>query len=441
VNKSWSLRNQILKLTREYYIEEFSKNQFNPGERIPFSGRVFDSEEVTNLVESSLDFWLTSGRFSKEFETRFASFMDSKFCLLVNSGSSANLVAFSTLTSPQLGDRRIRPGDEVITVAAGFPTTVAPIIQNGCVPVFLDVELGTYNIDVKQLEIALSPKTKAIMIAHTLGNPFDVESIMDFANKHHLWVVEDCCDAVGSEVNGKKVGTFGHLATVSFYPAHHMTMGEGGAVITNMSKLFVIARSFRDWGRDCYCEPGKDNTCGRRFGGQHGELPFGYDHKYVYSHIGYNLKVTDMQAAVGVAQLEKLPSFIQKRKENFRLLNDFLKTFEEYFLLPRVLDKHDPSWFGYPITVKMNAPFTRDEFTQFLESKGVQTRLVFAGNLTKQPAFLNVTYRIVGNLKNTDVVMKDTLFIGVYPGIDVIRLEYMMSTISEFVTLKAGQKG
>jgi CDP-4-dehydro-6-deoxyglucose reductase, E1 len=440
VSNSWNLRNQILKLTREYYIEEFSKNQFNPGERIPFSGRVFDSEEVSNLVESSLDFWLTSGRFSKEFETRFASFMDSKFCLLVNSGSSANLVAFSTLTSPQLGDRRIRPGDEVITVAAGFPTTVAPIIQNGCVPVFLDVELGTYNIDVKQLEIALSPKTKAIMIAHTLGNPFDVESIMEFANKHHLWVVEDCCDAVGSEVNGKKVGTFGHLATVSFYPAHHMTMGEGGAVITNMSKLFVIARSFRDWGRDCYCEPGKDNTCGRRFGGQHGELPFGYDHKYVYSHIGYNLKVTDMQAAVGVAQLEKLPSFIQKRKENFRVLNDFLKTFEEYFLLPRVLDNHDPSWFGYPITIKNKAPFTRDQFTQFLESKGVQTRLVFAGNLTKQPAFLDVTYRVVGDLKNTDVVMKDTLFIGVYPGIDKIRLEYMMSTISEFVTLKVGQK-
>jgi CDP-4-dehydro-6-deoxyglucose reductase, E1 len=438
VNKSWSLRNQILKLTREYYIEEFSKNQFNPGERIPFSGRVFDFEEVTNLVESSLDFWLTSGRFSKEFETRFASFMDSKFCLLVNSGSSANLVAFSTLTSPQLGDRRIRPGDEVITVAAGFPTTVAPIIQNGCVPVFLDVELGTYNIDVKQLEIALSPKTKAIMIAHTLGNPFDVKSIMDFANKHHLWVVEDCCDAVGSEVNGKKVGTFGHLATVSFYPAHHMTMGEGGAVITNMSKLFVIARSFRDWGRDCYCEPGKDNTCGRRFGGQHGELPFGYDHKYVYSHIGYNLKVTDMQAAVGLAQLEKLPSFIQKRIDNFRVLNDFLKTFEEYFLLPRVLDKHNPSWFGYPITVKSNAPFSRDEFTQYLESKGIQTRLVFAGNLTKQPAFKNVTYRIVDNLKNTDIVMKDTLFIGVYPGIDKIRLEYMMSTISEFVTLKVG---
>jgi CDP-4-dehydro-6-deoxyglucose reductase, E1 len=440
VNKSKNLRNQILELTKEYYFEEFSMNQFYPGERIPFSGRVFDSEEVTNLVESSLDFWLTSGRFSKEFETRFASFMDSRFCLLVNSGSSANLVAFSTLTSPQLGDRRLQPGDEVITVAAGFPTTVAPIIQNGCVPVFIDVELGTYNVDVKQLEIALSPKTKAIMIAHTLGNPFDVEAIMDFANINHLWVIEDCCDAVGSEVNGKKVGTFGHLATVSFYPAHHMTMGEGGAVITNMSKLFVIARSFRDWGRDCYCEPGKDNTCGRRFGGQHGELPFGYDHKYVYSHIGYNLKVTDMQAAVGLAQLEKLPSFIQKRKENFRILNDFLKTFEEYFLLPRVLDKHDPSWFGYPITVKINAPFTRDEFTQYLESKGVQTRLVFAGNLTKQPAFLNVTYRIVGNLRNTDVVMKDTLFIGVYPGIDRTRMEYMMGTISDFVNLKEGLK-
>jgi CDP-4-dehydro-6-deoxyglucose reductase, E1 len=438
VSKSSNIRNQILKLTREYYVEEFSRNQFNPGERIPFSGRVFDSEEVINLVKSSLDFWLTSGRFSKEFETRFASFMESKFCLLVNSGSSANLVAFSTLTSPQLGDRRIQPGDEVITVAAGFPTTVAPIIQNGCVPVFLDVELGTYNIDVKQLEIALSPKTKAIMIAHTLGNPFDVESIMDFANKNNLWVVEDCCDAVGSEVNGKKVGTFGHLATVSFYPAHHMTMGEGGAVITNVSKLFVIARSFRDWGRDCYCEPGKDNTCGRRFGGQHGELPFGYDHKYVYSHIGYNLKVTDMQAAVGLAQLEKLPSFIQKRKENFRELNDFLKTFEEYFLLPRVLDNHDPSWFGYPITIKNQAPFTRDEFTQYLERKGVQTRLVFAGNLTKQPAFLNVKYRVIGSLEKTNIVMKDTLFIGVYPGIDYDRLEYMINMISDFINLKVG---
>ena len=438
MSKSYNLRDQILKLTKEYYIEEFTKNYFVPGERIPFSGRVFDSEEVTNLVESSLDFWLTSGRFSKEFEIRFASFMNSKYCLLVNSGSSANLVAFSTLTSPQLGDRRIRPGDEVITVAAGFPTTVAPIIQNGCVPVFIDVELGTYNIDVKQLEIALSPKTKAIMIAHTLGNPFDIEAIMDFANKNHLWVIEDCCDAVGSEVNGKKVGTFGHLATVSFYPAHHMTMGEGGAVITNMSKLFVIARSFRDWGRDCYCEPGKDNTCGRRFGGQHGELPFGYDHKYVYSHIGYNLKVTDMQAAVGLAQLEKLPSFIQKRKENFRELNDFLKTFEEYFLLPRVLDNHDPSWFGYPITIKNQAPFTRDEFTQYLERKGVQTRLVFAGNLTKQPAFLNVKYRVIGSLEKTNIVMKDTLFIGVYPGIDDDRLEYMINMISDFINLKVG---
>jgi CDP-4-dehydro-6-deoxyglucose reductase, E1 len=433
-----SLRYQILELTKEFYKEEYSKVSFIPGDKIPFSGRVFDSDELTNLVDSSLDFWLTSGRFSREFEKRFASFMDTKYCLLVNSGSSANLVAFSTLTSPQLGDRRVKMGDEVITVAAGFPTTVAPIVQNGCVPVFVDVELGTYNIDVKQLEAALSPKTKAIMIAHTLGNPFDVEAVMEFANKHHLWVIEDCCDAVGSEVNGKKVGTFGHLATVSFYPAHHMTMGEGGAVITNMSKLFVIARSFRDWGRDCYCEPGKDNTCGRRFGGQHGDLPFGYDHKYVYSHIGYNLKVTDMQAAVGLAQLDKLPSFIQKRKDNFKKLNDYLSRFDDYLLLPKILDKHDPSWFGYPITVKDSAPFARDEFTNYLESKGIQTRLVFAGNLTKQPAFINVNYRVIRSLKNTNVVMNDTLFIGVYPGIDDDMLGYMTSTISDFINLRVG---
>jgi CDP-6-deoxy-D-xylo-4-hexulose-3-dehydrase len=438
MDKSSLLREKILNLTREYYKETFILDSYKHGDRIPFSGRVFDSEELSNLVGSSLDFWLTSGRFSKEFEERFSEFINSKYCLLVNSGSSANLVAFSTLTSPLLGDRRINPGDEVITVAAGFPTTVAPIIQNGCIPVFIDIELGTYNIDVNQLETALSAKTKAIMIAHTLGNPFDVEAVIKFANKHHLWVIEDCCDALGSEVNGKKVGTFGHLATVSFYPAHHMTMGEGGAVITNMSKLFVIARSFRDWGRDCYCEPGKDNTCGRRFSGQHGNLPYGYDHKYVYSHIGYNLKVTDMQASVGLAQLEKLTLFIQRRKDNFKKLNEHLSQFEEYLLLPRVLENHDPSWFGYPITVRDSSPFTRDEFTFYLESKAIQTRLVFAGNLTKQPAFINVRYRVAGNLKNTDKVMNDTFFIGVYPGIDDDRLRYMLSSISKFINLKVG---
>lgn len=426
-------KQQILDLVVKYHTEEFIENQSTNVERVPFSGRVFDSEEMVNLVESSLEFWLTAGKYSKQFEADFKIYTDNKYTLLVNSGSSANLVAFSTLTSPQLGDRRIKPGDEVITVAAGFPTTVAPIVQNGCVPVFVDVEMGTYNIDTNYLKEALTEKTKAIMIAHTLGNPFDVEKVMEFANKHNLWVIEDCCDALGSTVNGKKVGTFGHISTVSFYPAHHMTMGEGGAVLTNISKLFVIARSFRDWGRDCYCEPGKDNTCGRRFAGQHGELPFGYDHKYVYSHVGYNLKVTDMQAAIGLAQLKKLPMFIKKRKENFNSLNVFLQDYRDFFELPIVKSNHEPSWFGYPITIKESAPFTRNQFVEYLENKGITTRLVFAGNLTKQPAFQNVSYRTIGNLPNTDLVMKNTLFIGVYPGIDLHKMNYMRLSISSFL--------
>ena len=432
MSKIQLIKQEILDLVIQYHNEKFINNLDVQENRVPFSGRIFDADEMVNLVDSSLDFWLTAGKYSNQFEKEFANFTDNKYSLLVNSGSSANLVAFSTLTSPQLGDRRIKPGDEVITVAAGFPTTVAPIIQNGCVPVFVDVELGTYNIDSSCLEAALTPKTKAIMIAHTLGNPFDVDKVMNFANKNNLWVVEDCCDALGSTVNGKKVGTFGHLATVSFYPAHHMTMGEGGAVLTNISKLFVIARSFRDWGRDCYCEPGKDNTCGRRFSGQHGDLPFGYDHKYVYSHIGYNLKVTDMQAAIGLAQLKKLPAFIVKRKENFGALMEFLLRYSDYLMLPVIKHGHDPAWFGFPITIRETAPFDRNQFVGFLEGYGITTRLVFAGNLTKQPAFKNINYRIVGNLSNTDYVMKNTLFIGVYPGIDQNKMIYLKNKIAEF---------
>jgi CDP-6-deoxy-D-xylo-4-hexulose-3-dehydrase len=358
--------------------------------------------------------------------------MSQKYCLLVNSGSSANLVAFSALTSPLLGENRIRPGDEVITVAAGFPTTVAPIIQNQCIPVFVDVDIHTLNIDVTQLDLALSEKTKAIMIAHTLGNPFDVKTIREFANKHNLWIVEDCCDAVGSTIDGQMVGTFGDIATVSFYPAHHMTMGEGGAVLTNNSRLFVAARSIRDWGRDCYCEPGKSNTCGRRFDQQHGELPYGYDHKYVYSHIGYNLKVTDMQAAIGLVQLKKLDGFITKRKENYNKLLKGLSKYNKYFLFPSILDGANPSWFGFSITLN-TSEFERNTLVSFLEENNIMTRLLFAGNLTKQPAFKNANYRTVGLLPSTDTVMHSTFFIGVYPGINDEMISYILDKFDEFV--------
>lgn len=426
------LRNEILQKTKEYYKEVFEPEMYKKGERIPFAGRVFDENELVNLIDSSLDFWLTAGRYANDFEYEFAQFMDVDHCLLVNSGSSANLVAFTTLTSPKLGDKRLKKGDEIITVAAGFPTTINPIIQNGLIPVFVDVELGTYNIKVDELEKALSDKTRAIMIAHTLGNPFDLDAIMDFANKHDLYVVEDCCDAVGSTYNGKKVGTFGHLSTVSFYPAHHMTMGEGGAVLTNDKNLMRIATSFRDWGRDCYCAPGADNTCGRRFSMQHGRLPQGYDHKYVYSHIGYNLKVTDMQAAIGMAQLDKLPSFIEKRKENFIRIKELLLPYKEYLILPKATENSDPSWFGFPITVKENDKFTRNELTQYLEDNKIMTRLLFAGNVTKQPAYLDIECRIVGDLENTDYVMNNTFFIGVYPGIGDDQVEYINKTFKTF---------
>ena len=399
---------------------------------IPFSGRVYDSEEITNLIDASLDFWITSGPYSKQFEAEFAEFMQQKYCLLVNSGSSANLVAFSSLTSPLLGEKRILPGSEVITVAAGFPTTVAPIIQNNCVPVFVDVDIETLNIDTSLIEEAITEKTRAIMIAHTLGNPFDVRKIREIADKYNLWIVEDCCDAVGSTVDGKMVGTFGDVATVSFYPAHHMTMGEGGAVLTNNSRIFVAARSIRDWGRDCYCEPGESNTCGRRFSQQHGDLPYGYDHKYVYSHIGYNLKVTDLQAAIGVAQLKKLNSFISARIDNYNFLINGLSKYKNILLFPKVLNEAKVSWFGFPITLNTDK-FTRNELVAHLEGNGVMTRLLFAGNLTKQPAFKEVNYRVHGELVNTDKVMANTLFVGVYPGINSQMREKMLMILKVFL--------
>jgi len=435
---SMKRRQKIIDFVNDVYNEE-NKNPINMGwdesKVIPFSGRIYDYEEVSNLIDASLDFWITSGPYSKEFEVKFADYMSQKYCLLVNSGSSANLVAFSSLTSPLLGERRVRAGDEVITVAAGFPTTVAPIIQNQCVPVFVDVDIETLNIDVAKLEQALSPRTKAIMIAHTLGNPFDVKTITAFAKKHNLWIVEDCCDAVGSTVDGEMVGTFGDIATVSFYPAHHMTMGEGGAVLTSNSRLFVAARSIRDWGRDCYCEPGQSNTCGRRFSQQHGDLPYGYDHKYVYSHIGYNLKVTDMQAAIGLAQLKKLDSFIERRRSNYSMLYDGLKKYQDYFIFPIVAKGVNPSWFGFPMTLKTDL-FTRNEIINYLEENNIMTRLLFAGNLTKQPAFSEAKYRVVGDLNDTDKVMENTFFIGVYPGINDEMIQYMLDVISRFIVTR-----
>ena len=426
------LREEILEKTKEYYNAKFASEEYKTGDRIPYARRVFDENELVNLVDASLDFWLTAGRYANDFEYKFAQFMDVEHCLLVNSGSSANLVAFTTLTSPKLGERRLKKGDEVITVAAGFPTTINPIIQNGLIPVFVDVELSTYNIKVEDLESALSEKTKAIMIAHTLGNPFNLDAVMEFANKYDLFVVEDCCDAVGSTYNGKKVGTFGHIATVSFYPAHHITMGEGGAVLTNDDELMRIATSFRDWGRDCYCGPGADNTCGRRFSMQYGKLPVGYDHKYVYSHIGYNLKVTDMQAAVGMAQLEKLPLFIEKRKENFRKTKVVLEKYNEFLILPEATKNADPSWFGFPITVKENDKFSRNDLTIFLEKNMIMTRLLFAGNVTKQPAYLDIECRIVGELVNTDYIMNNTFFIGVYPEINDEQIAYISEMFDKF---------
>lgn len=426
-------RDEILNLVKEYYKANFASKTFEPGKTmIPFAGRIFNEEELIHLVDSSLDFWLTTGRYAEEFEAKFAEFMQQRSCLLVNSGSSANLIALATLTSPLLKTNRLKPGDEILTVAAGFPTTVNPSIQYGLTPVFVDVELDTFNIKVEAIENAISEKTKAIMLAHTLGNPFDLDTVKSIADKYGLYLIEDCCDAVGSTYNGKMVGTFGDLATTSFYPAHHITMGEGGSVLTSNPLLKRIATSMRDWGRDCYCDPGCDNTCGRRFKGQYGELPQGYDHKYVYSHIGYNLKVTDMQAAIGVAQLKKLPFFVEARKLNFKKLYDGLKKYEEYLILPKATPKSDPSWFGFPFNIRENGKFTRKQLAEFLESKKILTRQLFAGNMLRQPAFQNVNYRISGELINTDYIMHNTIFIGVYPGIDDERIEYILTVFEQF---------
>lgn len=425
------MRSEILGKTREYFKSK-PQRKIIPGENyIPVSGKLLDEEDLVNLVDASLDMWLTAGRFADQFEKEFAEFNDQKYCLLVNSGSSANLVAFATLTSPMLEDKQVKSGDEVITVAAGFPTTVNPIVQHGCVPVFIDVELGTYEVDVSQLESALSSKTKAVMIAHTLGNVFNVRAVKDFCQKHDLWLIEDCCDAVGAEFEGQKVGTFGDIATVSFYPAHHITMGEGGAVLTNSPKLKKIAESFRDWGRDCWCPPGKDNTCNKRFDWQLGELPHGYDHKYIYAHVGYNLKVSDMQAAIGCSQLKKLPWFIEKRNHNFAILKKLLSGTEESLILPEATPGSRPSWFGFPISVREGAKVTRNELVQYLEKNKIGTRLLFAGNLIRQPLYRNIEKRVIGDLENTDFIMNNTFWVGVYPELNEEHLEYIAMKIKE----------
>jgi CDP-6-deoxy-D-xylo-4-hexulose-3-dehydrase len=429
------LRSEIARLVGEYYAAAFTDEVFVPGKTaIPASTKVFDARELVNLVDSALDFWLTTGRFAKRFEHDFARLMGVRHAILVNSGSSANLAALSALTSPRLRGRRLNPGDEVVTVATGFPTTVNPIVQNGLVPVFVDVEIPTYNIDVLQLDNALSERTRAVMIAHTLGNPFNVDAVTEFCRKHKLWLVEDCCDAVGATWKGQQVGRFGDLSTVSFYPAHHLTMGEGGCVLTNRPSLEKLVESFRDWGRDCWCEPGEDNTCGKRFDWQQqGELPRGYDHKYTFTHIGYNLKLTDMQAAVGVAQLGKVGDFIEARRNNFARLHDGLRDLEEFFILPQATPGSDPSWFGFPISVREDAQLARSELTAYLEARKIGTRLLFGGNLVRQPAYSHVPYRTVGNLPNADFVMNQLFWVGVHPGLSEKSLTYILDVLHQAV--------
>jgi CDP-6-deoxy-D-xylo-4-hexulose-3-dehydrase len=428
------VRAKILELVQEYSDLQYAPQSFIPGQTlIPPSGKMIGAQELKNMVEASLDGWLTTGRFNEQFEKKLAEFIGVKYAITVNSGSSANLVAFSALTSSKLGDRAIRQGDEVIGVAAGFPTTVNPILQFGAVPVFVDVDLITHNIDAAKIEAAISPKTKAIMLAHSLGNPFNLDVVTQLCKKYNLWLVEDCCDALGSTYKGQMVGTFGDIGTLSFYPAHHITMGEGGAVFTNNYELKQIAESFRDWGRDCYCPPGKDNTCGKRFAWQLGGLPFGYDHKYTYSHLGYNLKITDMQAACALAQLEKAPAFIQARKDNFAFLKERLKSCEEFIHLPQATDGSEPSWFGFPITLKDTCPVSRVDLTTYLDQNKIGTRLLFAGNLTSQPYMTNAKYRISGELTNTNNVMNNTFWIGVQPALTREMLEYAVKQIETFL--------
>ena len=433
--RSDQLRSQIHRLVADYYQAAFPDRRFAPGEtQVPVAGRVFDAAEMQHLVDAALDFWLTTGRFAEEFERGLARFFGVRSARLVNSGSSANLLALSCLTSPKLGDRRLKPGDEVITAAAGFPTTVNPIFQNQLIPVFLDVTLPTLQVDVRQLELALSERTRAVMIAHTLGNPFDLQAVTAFCRRHNLWLIEDCCDAVGAVYQGRKVGSFGDLATTSFYPAHHITTGEGGCVLVEQPLLRTLVDSFRDWGRDCWCDPGKDNTCGKRFSWQIGELPCGYDHKYTYSHIGYNLKMTDLQASIGLAQLAKLPEFIAARLRNFGLLYELLKPLEDVLMLPKATPGSEPSWFGFPVSLRPSAPFTRLELMRHLESRRIGTRLLFAGNLVRQPAYQGLRYRVVGDLVNSDYAMKQVLWIGLYPGLTAEMLEYTGESIREFVS-------
>lgn len=428
-----SLRRQIIDLVGQYWTMAHGERRFDPAHpAVPVSGRVYGAEEMQSLTEAGLDFWLTTGRFNDAFEKRLAGVLGAKHVLTVNSGSSANLVALSALTSPLLKDKALKPGDEVITCATGFPTTVAPALQYGLVPVFLDVDIPTYNMDMAKLEEAIGPRTRAIMLAHTLGNPFDLDAVMAVAKKHDLWVVEDCCDALGATWNGKPVGTFGDIGTLSFYPAHHITMGEGGAVFTDRPLLRRAMESMRDWGRDCYCPPGKDNTCKRRYEWQLGELPLGYDHKYVYFHAGYNLKITDMQAAVGLAQLDRLDGFIAARKRNFQRLKDGIKEMEDIFILPEATPGSDPSWFGFPLSLRDGIGFSREDLLIYLNHHHIGTRLVFAGNLIRQPFMLGREFRVVGDVARSDKVMRDSFWLGVYPGIDDAAMDYMLGVLKAF---------
>lgn len=426
-------RDEILEKVREHHAETWGDRPFDPGsDPVPVSGRVFDAEELVSLVDSALDFWLTTGRYAHRLERELSRYLGVRHAILTNSGSSANLLALSALTSPKLGDRRLRAGDEVLTLAAGFPTTVNPILQNRLVPVFLDVDMTSGNVIPAHLEDAIGPRTRAVMMAHTLGNPFDLDLVLGLCRKHRLWLVEDNCDGLGSTYRGRLTGSFGDLSTLSLYPAHQITTGEGGCVFTNRGFLKVLVESFRDWGRDCWCDPGKENTCGKRFSWQLGDLPAGYDHKYTYSHIGYNLKMTDLQAAVGVAQLDKLPRFIEARRRNWRALREALAAYEEHLILPEPTPNSDPSWFGFKLVVRTEAPFSRSDLVGHLESHGVATRNVFAGNLLRQPAYVDIPHRVVGDLSNTDLVMESAFWIGVYPGISREMIDYIVDVFGRF---------
>ena len=432
-----TIRKEIIQKTIEYYHAKFVQTEFIPGNsRVNYAGRVFDQLELINAVEASLDFWLTEGRFSEAFTEKIAEYLGIEHVILTNSGSSANLLAFSALTSEKLGKKRLKPGDEVIAVAAGFPATVTPIIQYGLVPVFVDIEIPTYNIDIELMRKAITSKTRCIFIAHTLGNPFNVDEVMKLATDYDLWVIEDNCDAFGSTYNNRKTGTFGHLSTISFYPAHHITTGEGGAICTNDQQLAGLVRSLRDWGRDCYCAGGENNTCGKRFTQQFGNLPFGFDHKYVYSEIGYNLKMTDIQAAIGVSQIDKLSGFCHRRKENFREWIRIFSKYPDYFILPQPTEKSDPAWFAFIVTLKEKSPFTRDEITLHLNTNLIETRNIFAGNITRQPGFMNRQWRIVDHLNNTDYIMNNSFFLGTYPGLTKEMFEYVEGILDSFIQNK-----